>query len=283
MNAQLVPVAGGFPWMVMRHRSSLRVVATASLVALIAAGMGGCSTLRPSDVTGSIARSDAPQSEAEWRKSSQIYGERYRADPKDADAALRYGQALRALGQRQQAVAVLEQATVANAGNTALLATYGRALADNGNYQLAFDTLSRAHTPDNPDWSILSVQGTVLDRMGRHDDARSYYASALKIKPEEPSVLSNLGMSYVLSKDLTKAEDALRRAYAGAAGDLRIRQNLALVVGLQGRVAEAEEIARAGLPPDQAEANVASLKEMLSRSDGRRNPKSASVAAASRS
>ena len=47
----------------------------------------------------------------------------------------RYGQALRATGQRAQAAAVLEQATIANPGNKALLAAYGRALADNGNSQ----------------------------------------------------------------------------------------------------------------------------------------------------
>jgi len=37
------------------------------------------------------------------------------------------------------------------------------------------------------------------------------------------------------------------------------------VVGLQGRFAEAEEIARADLPPDQAAANVAYLRQMLAR------------------
>ena len=265
----------------MRHRSSVRILATASLVALLAAGAGGCSTFRAGDITGSIAKTDskadAPQTDADWRKSAEVYGERYRANRKDVDAALHYGQALRALGQYEQAVAVLEQATLANTGNTTLLAAYGRALADNGNYQQAFDTLARAHTPDNPDWSILSVQGTVLDRMGKHEEARRYYGTALKLRPAEPSILSNLGMSYVLSKDLPKAEDALRRAYAGAPGDLRIRQNLALVVGLQGHLDEAEQIARADLPPDQANANVASLKDMLKGNDSRHMPKSASA------
>ena len=199
-----------------------------------------------------------------------VYGERYRANPKDADAALRYGQALRATGQRSQAVAVLEQATIAHPGNKALLAGYGRALADNGNFKQAFEVLGRAHSPDNPDWRILSVQGTALDQLGRHDEARRYYASALKIMPEEPSVLSNLGMSYVLSKDLPKAEENLRRAYGSAGADTRVRQNLGLVIGLQGRFAEAETIVKADLPPEEAAANVAYLKQMLSRKDGPR-------------
>ena len=75
--------------------------------------------------------------DADPRRAVEVYGERYRANPKDADAALRYGQALRAIGQRAQAVAVFEQATIAHSGNRALLAGYGRALADNGNFQRA--------------------------------------------------------------------------------------------------------------------------------------------------
>ena len=108
----------------------------------------------------------AASADADPRRAVEVYGERYRANPKDADAALAYGQALRATGQRAQAAAVLEQATIAHPGNKALLAAYGRALADNGNFQQAFDVLSRAHTPDNPDWRILSVQGTALDQDG---------------------------------------------------------------------------------------------------------------------
>ena len=127
-----------------------------------------------------------------------------------------------------------------------------------------------AHTPDNPDWRILSVQGTVLDQLGRHEEARGYYASALKIVPGEPSVLSNLGMSYVLTASLPKAEETLRQAYANPKADSRVRQNLGLVVGLQGRFAEAETIVKADLPPDEAAANVAYLKDMLRKDSARR-------------
>ncbi len=254
----------------MRQQSSLaRLLASAAVTAILAAGLGGCKTM--SDITGSITSSKAEASpDADPRRAVEVYGERYRGNPKDADAALRYGQALRATGQRSQAVAVLEQATITHAGNKALLAAYGRALADNGNFKQAFEVLGRSHSPDNPDWRILSVQGTTLDQLGRHDEARRYYATALKIVPEEPSVLSNLGMSYVLSKDLPKAEENLRRAYGSAGADTRVRQNLGLVVGLQGRFAEAETIVKADLPPEEAAANVAYLKQMLSRKDGPR-------------
>ena len=253
----------------MRHQSSLaRLLASAALTAILAAGLGGCQTM--SDITGSVTSKAEASPDADPRRSVDVYGERHRANPKDAEAALRYGQALRATGQRTQAAAVLEQATLAHPGNKALLAGYGRALADNGNFQQAFDILARAHSPDNPDWRILSVQGTALDQLGRHDEARRYYASALKIVPEEPSVLSNLGLSYVLSRDLPTAEETLRRAYGSTRADARVRQNLGLVVGLQGRFAEAENIVKADLPADEAAANVAYLKQMLSRKDSPR-------------
>src|SRR5580658_3162490 len=184
-----------------RHAQSrlARLLASAAVAAIFAVGLCGCQTT--SDITGSLGTKGEPAPDADPRRAVDVYGERYRANPKDADAALAYGQALRATGQRAQAAAVLEQATIAHPGNKELLAAYGRALADNGNFQQAFDTLTRAHSPDNPDWRILSVQGTVLDQLGRHEEARNYYNSALKIVPGEPSVLSNLGLSYVLSRD----------------------------------------------------------------------------------
>ena len=248
-----------------QHPSVARYLASAAIATIFAVGLCGCQTT--SDITGSLSPKPQASPDADPRRAAEAYGERYRANPKDAGAALAYGQALRATGQRSQAAAVLEQATIAHPGDKALLAAYGRALADNGNFQQAFDVLGRAHTPDSPDWRILSVQGTALDQLGRHDEARRYYASALKIVPNEPSVLSNLGMSYVLSKDLPKAEENLRRAYGSAGADTRVRQNLGLVVGLQGRFAEAETIVKADLPPDEATANVAYLKQMLSRKD----------------
>jgi Flp pilus assembly protein TadD len=252
----------------MRQQSCLaRFLASAATATVLALGLGGCQTTPMADVTGSLGTRPAMRPEPDPRQSVEVYGERYRANPKDPEAAQRYAQALRATGQRAQAAAMLEQATIAHPGNKALLASYGRALADNGSFQKAFDVLSRAHSPDNPDWRILSVQGTALDQLGRHDEARRYYSSALRIVPEEPSVLSNLGLSYMLSKDLPQAEGALRRAYGNGQADSRVRQNLALVVGLQGRFAEAERIVSAELPPEEAAANVAYLKDMLNRKD----------------
>jgi Flp pilus assembly protein TadD len=249
-----------------------RLLGAASLV-LVAVAAAGCNTTQMSDAGALRATAAVPSSEADWRHEADVAGASYRADPNNSQAAIRYAQALRATGERAQAAAVLEQACMRRPTDRSLLGAYGRALADAGNYHQAFDVLGRAHTPDQPDWHILSVQGAVLDQLGRHDEARRYYASALKIVPDEPSVLSNLGLSYALSKDLGQAESTLRRAVSRPDADRRVRQNLALVVGLEGRFEEAENIARADLPPEEAAANIAYLRQLLSRQAGAEGPK----------
>ncbi len=242
-----------------------RLLSSLALAALLAGATAGCKTTGAEDFTGSIGAQGAPRSE---REVADAWAERYRAKPGDAEVAMGYAQVLRRLDQRAQAVAVLEQATIANPKNTTLLGVYGRALADAGRHDQALDVLSRAHTPDQPDWRLLSVMGAVLDQLGRHQDAQRHYTAALKIMPDEPTVLSNLGLSYALAKNLPRAETVLRRAAAKPPVDSRVRQNLALVVGLRGRFSEAEAIARANLPPDEAAANVAYLREMLAQKDG---------------
>jgi Flp pilus assembly protein TadD len=251
------------------HRSpAARLLAGAAASAALVLALSGCQTSSLSDITGSLGDTvETSRPTADPRRELETYHERFKANPKDAGAALQYAKALRATGQCAQAVAILEQASMTQPNNKALLAGYGRALANNGNFQQAFDVLGRAHSPDDPDWRILSAQGAVLDQLDRHDEARQYYASALKIVPDEPSVLSNLGLSYVLSKELPQAEETLRRARSRAPNDQRIKANLALAVGLQGRIGEAESIVKADLPPEEAAANVAALKRVLARKE----------------
>jgi len=248
-----------------------RLLGSVALAAVLGLALAGCKTTGD-DTTGSIGSVPPPHSEADWRQSLDTWGQRYKENPADANAAINYAKALRATEQRAQAVAVLEQASMRNPHDMPLLGAYGRALADAGSYEQALDVLGRAHTPDNPDWRILNAQGAVLDQLGRHGEAQRHYSAALKIVPNEPSVLSNLGLSYALTKNLKRAEVTLRQALAQPNAPAKARQNLALVVGLQGRFAEAEKIAAADLPPDEASANVDYLRTMLAQQGDLKKP-----------
>jgi Flp pilus assembly protein TadD len=249
----------------MRSNRFARLLASAAIIAGIGFAAAGCQTTQVADGTNSISLAPEQRSDADMRRDVIVYGTQYRTNPTDMNVALHYAQALRGTGQYAQASAVLQQVSFRNPHNQIVLGEYGRALAEAGEYQQALQVLEGATNPDQPDWHILSAQGAVLDQLGRHEEAQRHYLTALKIVPDESTVLSNLGLSYALSKNLTDAESTLRRAAAHQPVDPRVRQNLALVVGLQGRFAEAETIAQADLPPDEAAANVAYLRNMLAR------------------
>lgn len=246
----------------MRGRSVAVCAVIASFLAL-----AGCRTA--GDVTGSINAPpvELPTTAEALQSFSDNWGKRYEAEPGNRTAVLAYARALRAQGRTAQAVAVLQGAVIKSPNDLELLGAFGKALADAGRLKDAADTLARAHTPERPSWSILSAQGSVADQMGDHVAAQGYYAAALKIMPGDPSVLSNLGLSYALSNQLPQAETTLRQAVASPQADKRVRQNFALVLALQGRFAEAEAISRRDLSPTEAASNVAAIRAMIAQSN----------------
>lgn len=232
---------------------------------MVVSALAGCVTDK-GDVTGSIAAPGGSGSSADMRAYASRWGDRYRADPANKEAALNYARGLRALTQYAQAEAVLESAAIKTPYDPDILGAYGKALSDAGKFKTASEVLSRAQNPENPNWSILSAQGSVADQMGDHAQAQEFYAAALKIRPGDSSVLSNLGLSYALSNQLLRAEDTMRQAASSPGADMRVRQNLALVMALEGKFGEAEQISQQDLSPADAAANVASIKTMIARS-----------------
>lgn len=251
-------------------RASGRLKRLASLALVgTALALAGCGTSAMSSSRGTVVEGQAElMSQSQLRSSANHWESRYQRNPQDPDAAMNYAATLRAMERYDQAVAVLRPAVIANQSNRDIQAAYAKALTAAGRFEEALQVIGQAHTQARPDWRLLSAQGTILDQLGRHVDARTAYASALRIMPDEPTVLSNLGMSYVLEGNLPEAERTLRQAVAGGGRvDPRVRGNLALVVGLQGRFDEAMQIAQQDLAPHEAQANIAYLRQMLSEGD----------------
>ena len=240
---------------------------TAAFVVALAAATAGCGTSRMT--TGSIDRTGGKSVDAmttgELQGASASLGSTYAKNPNDKAVAMKYAAVLQMKGDVDQALAVMRKLAIAYPKERDVLAAYGKALAANGQLEPALDAVRRAQTPEYPDWRLVSAEGAILDQLGQKDGARQNYRKALELKPNEPSILSNLGMSYVLDGDLRTAETYLRSAAAQPGADSRVRQNLALVVGLQGRFGEAEQIASQELSPEQAQANVTYLRSMLSQ------------------
>ena len=243
-----------------RHaRRRLRLHAATAVAALALAGCNTAANVDPIQ-TSAIAQ---PVSNADFERAVDAWAARYDQDETDKTTALGYARALQQDGSTEQAVAVLQKAAIRHAEDREVLAAYGKALASDGQLTRALNAIQRAQTPDRPDWRLVSAEAAILDQLGRHGEARGLYATAIDLAPDQPSVLSNYGMSYILTGELDEAERLLRRAIAMDGADSRVRQNLALAVGLSGRFDEAEAIAVAELEPEDAEANMAYLRRVL--------------------
>lgn len=255
--------------MMFRDDKAKRVCPAATVLGLILAlGLAGCANVDRVK-TGSISRDSSRPVESltgqQLAAEAQTLGQAYVRNPKDLNTAMRYATVLQMNGRTDQALAVMRKLAIDYPQERQVLAAYGKALASAGELEPALDAVRRAQTPEYPDWKLLSAEAAILDQLGRAAEARQLYRRALDLQPGEASVLSNLGMSYVLEGDLKSAEGHLRQAVQSPGADSRVRQNLALVVGLQGRFQEAEEIASRELAPEQAQANVAYLRSMLAQ------------------
>jgi Flp pilus assembly protein TadD len=252
-------------------RSRVQFVRAAASVTVLACmlAVSGCADrkLTTGSISPTLSKPVDQMTVVELNQAADSYGKAYAANPSDLDTAMNYAAVLRMIGRNDQALAVMRKLAIENPKNNTVLAAYGKALASIGELTPALDAIQRAQRPEYPDWKLMSAEGAILDQMGRQPEARALYQKALDLQPGEPTILSNMGMSYVLSGDLKKAESYLRTAANSPEADSRVRQNLALVVGLEGRFSEAEKIARQELSPDQAEANVAYLRTMLSQQD----------------
>lgn len=255
--------------MALRHAftgSPARLMGSVCIL-VAATALAGCSTTKDKTLTtGSIPKMTKPvesMTAPELASAAERIGSAYERNPKDRNTGLAYANILMMTGRNTQALAVMQQVAIANPADREVLAAFGKAQAAAGQLEQALATIGRAQTPDRPDWRLYSAEGAVLDQLGRSQEARDRYRMALDINPNEPTILSNLGMSYLLSGDLKTAETYLRSGSQQPGADSRVRQNLALVVGLQGRFQDAEQIARQELDPQQADANVAYLRSML--------------------
>lgn len=238
-----------------------RTLLTAVAVTAMATSLAGC--LRDKEVTAAVT--DGPASQDALHAQADSWSKRYSANPGEKTASLGYARALAALDQKGQAAAVLQLAAVKSPKDQEILAAYGKALVDTGDYNQALQVLERAHSPDQPDWRILSAEGIASDGVGLHDRAQSFYLAALKIAPGDPGVMSNLGLSYALSRKLPEAERVLTQAAQNPKADARVRQNLALVLALQGHFDTAAQALGHDLSPADAAKNVADIRSMIAQ------------------
>lgn len=192
----------------------------------------------------------------------------YTTFPNDIEAARRFAEALRLGGRYDRAVQISGESLGRFPDDLLLLNTYALAQLAQRNPAEAVQPLAIVASAEPRNWRARLSLGAALDQMGRFDEARLAYQEALTIEPNDPRILTNLGVSHLLAGEPEEAEPILRRAAEMPNAPPQARQNLSIALALMGRFQEAEQLQRIDLPPAQAQANIAYLREL--RSDPRR-------------
>jgi len=251
--------------MVSSNNGNLRKIALPVLLLASAFAISACQS-KTANLDSLDGLNTASTSPASFKKTTEL-GNRWQADQKDIGLGLAYAAELEKLGQTDQQLQVLATLSAQNPQNANIQAVYGKKLLAAGRSGDAIPVLKAVADNGTGDWRILSALGSAYDQQGQYSAAREIYRKALVLKPNQISVLNNMGMSHALEGNLKQAEEILRSAVALPDGKSlpRLRQNLALVVGLQGRFEESRKIASEDLPPEEVEANMAYLQKMLSQ------------------
>ena len=191
---------------------------------------------------------------------SLFWTEEMEINPADPVAGPRAAQALRELGRYDQAAETASKTLVSQPANFDALLELGRAHIARGQafYGIAALEQARALRPD--DWRPLSLLGAAYQQVRRPEDARLAWNEGLRLSPDNPDILNNVAIGWLTAGDPAAAETLLRRAVAQPGAGLQVRLNLAMAMGLQNKIAEAEQMLRRDLPPDQADRNIAWLR-----------------------
>jgi Flp pilus assembly protein TadD len=211
------------------------------------------------DKTAVAETSSTEGSQTELQKATEYWGREHAKSPRDADVALKYVRNLKALGAKQQALAVLQQAYTHNSQHRELISEYGRLALDLDQAQLAITLLAAADDPAKPDWRVLSARGAAHAKQGNTKEAIPFLERALSMAPDQMSVINNLALAYAVDGQAPKAEAMLRPVLAST-GNPKVRQNLIIVLSVQGKFDEARGLAGEDPSPAIATANVDLLR-----------------------
>lgn len=232
---------------------------------------------QPADAAmrASYDRADALSRSVFWSEQQQI-------NPMDPVAGVKTAQALRELGQFDQAAETAQGVLTLQPANVEAMLEVGRAHIARGQAFYGIAALEQARAAAPRDWRPLSLLGVAYQQVRRADDAKAAWTEALRLSPDNPDVLTNAAIARMGEGDAPSAEILLRRAAAQPGASLKVRQNLALSLGLQGKTAEAEQILRRDLPPEVADANLRWLTERTMASTAAAAPAPAETAGSAR-
>lgn len=176
--------------------------------------------------------------------------------PKDDALAVELGDTLLELGAIDDAIGVYSK--IGDTSPARVGADLGLGRAQIALHQpaaaLAYFDSARSLAPNDP--KVLLGRGVTLDLLDRHEEAQASYREVLNTHPRHVAARNDLALSLALTGDYAQAVSILSPIALSPIAPVKVRQNLALIYGLEGNSQRAAQISRLDLSEADTEANL---------------------------
>ena len=158
-----------------------------------------------------------------------FWSHEYNLNPADLEATIKFSATLRKIGNAERAVEITRTTRALHPEDPYLQAEHAAALIENQQPEQALKIIDPA-LGKTPQYARLwSLKGVALDQLERYAQARPHYNRALSITPNDPKIMSNLGLNYALSGNAKTAHQWMSRAAALPNAPENAQTNLALI------------------------------------------------------
>lgn len=230
-------------------------------VSVVALSLGACAATSPSSQTQQVSVdsmirvADLTRGSGDLVNAVGLYQRAHELDPQDVRPLLALGQIFAQLGSPASAAEAFRAAILIEPDNVDARRGLAMTLIAVGQPGQAIAELERA-LDMSKDYRLYNSLGVAYDMLGDQASAQTYYKTGLELSPGNLQIINNLGLSLVLEGRYPEAIALLEPAAGDPAATPRLRQNLALAVGLAGDRTRARELAERDVDHATAEKNL---------------------------
>ena len=244
------------------------------LVVLMPLALSACSTLssmfEPGDGTADAAASQslattpdtskdlrlarAARSAGDYVSAINLYRTVIATRPQDEALVVELGDTMLDLGAIDDAIGVYGKVSVKSSARAGV--GLGRAQLSMHLAETALAHFDAARMLAPNDSKALLGRGIALDILDRHQEAQESYRTVMTTDPRNVAARNNLALSLALTGDYAQAATILQPIAMSPTATEKIRQNMALIYGLQGNTQQAARISRVDLSEADTEANL---------------------------
>jgi len=189
--------------------------------------------------------------------AGSFYQRAHALAPERSAPLIALGEISAALGAYEESAKAYRSALTIDADDAKARQGYGKVLIALNRPDRAAHQFRAAIDLDAGDYRSYNGLGVALDLVGKHEQAQQSYVDGMEKAPDNPSLRNNLALSLALARNYDEAVDILREIAGDPIAGRRVRQNLALVYGLAGKIEKAAAVASMDLKDDEVRNNLA--------------------------